>query len=67
MTITLDEDLVAAIDAFMMGRCYANRSEAIRDIAHSGLSQTNLEVARGPRLPCCERRADRTLQLAPQV
>jgi len=47
VTITLDEDLVAEIDAFMMGRGYANRSEAIRDLARSGLSQTNLEVARG--------------------
>jgi CopG family nickel-responsive transcriptional regulator len=47
VTITIDEDLVAEIDAFMMGRGYANRSEAIRDLARSGLSQTNLEVAEG--------------------
>jgi CopG family transcriptional regulator, nickel-responsive regulator len=38
LTITMDEDLVAEIDAFMTGRGYANRSEAIRDLA-----------ARGPR------------------
>src|SRR5713101_4751068 len=45
VTITIDDDLVAEIDAFMAGRGYANRSEAIRDLARSGLSQSNLEVA----------------------
>ena len=43
----MQRDLVAEIDAFMMGRGYANRSEAIRDLTRSGLSQTNLEVAEG--------------------
>jgi CopG family nickel-responsive transcriptional regulator len=47
VTITVDDDLVAEIDAFMTGRGYANRSEAIRDLARSGLSQSSLEVARG--------------------
>ncbi len=47
VTITMDDDLAAEIDAFMTGRGYANRSEAIRDLARSGLSQTNLEVAQG--------------------
>jgi CopG family nickel-responsive transcriptional regulator len=47
VTITIDDDLVAEIDAFMTGRGYANRSEAIRDLARSGLSQSSLEVARG--------------------
>ena len=47
VTITIDDDLVAEIDAFMNGRGYANRSEAIRDLARSGLSQSGLEVARG--------------------
>ena len=46
VTITIDDDLVAEIDAFMTGRGYANRSEAIRDLARSGLSQSSLEVAR---------------------
>ena len=46
VTITIDDDLVAEIDAFMTGRGYANRSEAIRDLARSGLSQSNLEAAR---------------------
>jgi CopG family nickel-responsive transcriptional regulator len=45
VTITIDDDLVAEIDAFMTGRGYANRSEAIRDLARSGLSQSSLEVA----------------------
>jgi CopG family transcriptional regulator, nickel-responsive regulator len=45
VTITIDDDLAAEIDAFMAGRGYANRSEAIRDLARSGLSQSNLEVA----------------------
>src|SRR3979411_2233959 len=47
VTITIDDDLVAEIDAFMTGRGYANRSEASRDLARSGLSQSPLEVARG--------------------
>jgi CopG family nickel-responsive transcriptional regulator len=45
VTITIDDDLVAEIDAFMTGRGYANRSEAIRDLARSGLSQSSQEVA----------------------
>ena len=47
VTITIDDDLVAEIDAFMTGRGYANRSEAICDLARSGLAQSSLEVARG--------------------
>lgn len=47
VTITIDDDLVAEIDAFMTGRGYANRSEAIRDLARRGLSQSNLEVPHG--------------------
>jgi CopG family transcriptional regulator, nickel-responsive regulator len=47
VTITIDDDLVAEIDAFMEARGYANRSEAIRDLARSGLSQSSLEMADG--------------------
>ncbi len=47
VTITIDDDLVTEIDAFMTTRGYANRSEAIRDLARSGLSQSSLELARG--------------------
>jgi CopG family nickel-responsive transcriptional regulator len=45
VTITIDDDLVAEIDAFMNGRGYANRSEAIRDLARAGLSQSSLAGA----------------------
>jgi CopG family transcriptional regulator, nickel-responsive regulator len=45
VTITIDDDLVAEIDAFMARRGYANRSEAIRDLARAGLSQSSLEGA----------------------
>lgn len=46
VTITIDDDLVDDIDAFMTARGYANRSEAIRDLTRSGLTQSSLEVAR---------------------
>jgi len=39
VTITLDDDLMAAVDDFIRVRGYANRSEAIRDLARSGLDQ----------------------------
>jgi CopG family transcriptional regulator, nickel-responsive regulator len=47
LTITVDDDLVAELDSFIAARGYANRSEAIRDLARSGLQQSNLEVAQG--------------------
>ena len=37
ITITLDDALLADVDAFMMARGYASRSEAIRDLARAGL------------------------------
>jgi CopG family transcriptional regulator, nickel-responsive regulator len=37
VTITIDDDLVAEIDSHMAALGYANRSEAIRDLASSGL------------------------------
>lgn len=39
VTITLDDDLMEAVDAFIQARGYANRSEAIRDLARAGLNQ----------------------------
>jgi CopG family nickel-responsive transcriptional regulator len=45
VTITIDDDLVAEIDAFMETRGYANRSEAIRDLARNGLEKFNTEAA----------------------
>ncbi len=44
VTITIDDELVAEVDRFMAARGYANRSEAIRDLARSGLQQAATEV-----------------------
>ena len=44
VTITIDDDLLAEVDQFMTARGYANRSEAIRDLARSGLQQAATEV-----------------------
>lgn len=37
VTLSLDDDLMAEIDAIMKARNYQNRSEAIRDLARAGL------------------------------
>jgi len=50
VTITIDDELDAELARFMSARGYANRSEAIRDLARSGLQQAASEVG-GPR-PC---------------
>ena len=50
VTITVDDDLAAELDRYMTARGYANRSEAIRDLARSGLQQAAVEVG-GPK-PC---------------
>src|SRR5580698_3093456 len=50
VTITIDDELAGELDHFMAGRGYANRSEAIRDLARAGLQQAATEVA-GSR-PC---------------
>ncbi|MEP9351355.1 nickel-responsive transcriptional regulator NikR [Xanthobacter sp. KR7-225] len=39
VTVTLDEDLIAELDRFIESRGYQNRSEAVRDLARSGLRQ----------------------------
>lgn len=39
ITITLDDDLLASIDAIASERGYQNRSEVIRDLARNGLAQ----------------------------
>lgn len=44
VTITIDDDLAADLERFMALRGYANRSEAIRDLARSGLQQGAAEV-----------------------
>src|SRR5580693_7401135 len=50
VTITIDDGLADDLDRFMAGRGYANRSEAIRDLARSGLQQAATEIP-GSR-PC---------------
>ncbi|HTO63196.1 MAG TPA: nickel-responsive transcriptional regulator NikR [Bradyrhizobium sp.] len=45
VTITIDDDLTAELDRYMAARGYANRSEAIRDLARSGLQQAAIETA----------------------
>jgi len=50
LTITIDDDLDRELDRFMNARGYDNRSEAIRDLARSGLQQAAMEVG-GPD-PC---------------
>jgi len=45
VTITIDEELAKELDRFMAARGYANRSEAIRDLARSGLQKAATEVA----------------------
>lgn len=47
VTITIDDELDAELDRFMRARGYDNRSEALRDLARSGLQQASVEVA-GP-------------------
>ncbi len=47
LTITVDDDLVAEIDNFIAARGYANRSEAFRDLARSGLQKFSTEAAPG--------------------
>jgi CopG family transcriptional regulator, nickel-responsive regulator len=50
VTITVDDDFAAEIDSFMSARGYDNRSEAIRDLARSGLQQASAEI--GGSRPC---------------
>jgi CopG family transcriptional regulator, nickel-responsive regulator len=39
ITITLDDELVAALDRVITANGYQNRSEAIRDLARAGMAQ----------------------------
>jgi CopG family nickel-responsive transcriptional regulator len=49
VTITLDDALMAQLDALIEARGYQNRSEAIRDLARAGLQQTATGAAAGQR------------------
>ncbi len=44
VTVTLDDDLMADLDRIIAERGYQNRSEAIRDLARSGLRQAKVET-----------------------
>ncbi|MEB3418609.1 nickel-responsive transcriptional regulator NikR [Salipiger marinus] len=50
VTVMLDDDLMAELDALMAARGYQNRSEAIRDMARAGLARARTEAA--PDAPC---------------
>ena len=44
VTITLDDDLMAELDRIIGARGYQNRSEAIRDLARSGIRQAAIDT-----------------------
>ena len=46
VTVTLDDDLLADVDALAKARGYQNRSEAVRDLVRAGLAQSG-PVANG--------------------
>jgi CopG family transcriptional regulator, nickel-responsive regulator len=50
LTITVDDDFDAELDRFMEARGYDNRSEALRDLARTGLQQAAVET--GGSGPC---------------
>jgi len=43
-TISIDDDLAAAFDAFIAKRGYANRSEAVRDLMRARLEAENQQL-----------------------
>jgi CopG family nickel-responsive transcriptional regulator len=47
LTITIDDDLLGEVDAYIDRRGYANRSEAFRDLLRSGLEQARSEEGAG--------------------
>src|SRR5882757_918314 len=47
ITITIEDDLLAEIDAVAEARGYQNRSEIIRDLARAGLQQSAEEAPSG--------------------
>ncbi len=44
LTITVADNLIAVVGAFIESKGYANRSEAIRDLVRSGLQQSSREM-----------------------
>lgn len=49
VTITIDDDLLAALDGYMQGRGYSSRSEAMRDMLRERLGSERL---RDPAADC---------------
>ena len=49
ITITIEADLLAEVDALVSSRGYQNRSEAFRDLARAGLHRTEPPM---PDAPC---------------
>ena len=47
VTVTLDDDLMAELDAIIAERGYQNRSEAIRDLARAGIKEAAPDSGRG--------------------
>jgi CopG family nickel-responsive transcriptional regulator len=48
--VSLEKDLLAAFDKVIGGKGYGNRSEAIRDLIRSHLSQTKIEYKKTPAI-----------------
>jgi Arc/MetJ family transcription regulator len=53
VTLTLDDDLLAALDALSARRGYHNRSEAVRDILRDALNQDPRRRNHGAGMPSC--------------
>jgi CopG family nickel-responsive transcriptional regulator len=49
-TISMSDEFAGELQAFMLARGYANRSEALRALAQIGLEQAKLEAE--PRIEC---------------
>ncbi|NBC99194.1 nickel-responsive transcriptional regulator NikR [Atlantibacter hermannii] len=48
VTLSLDDDLLAEVDALIQTRGYQNRSEAVRDLVRAGLQDAADTSASGP-------------------
>ncbi len=48
VTLSLDDDLLAEVDALIQTRGYQNRSEAVRDLVRAGLQDAASGNASGP-------------------
>lgn len=48
VTLSLDDDLLAEVDALIQTRGYQNRSEAVRDLVRAGLQDAATTHASGP-------------------